>query len=174
MATSGSTINREWIASELSKGIGAEHELAAAARARAESPPDPALSALYGEIASDDDRHARIVETVATRYGHAPTRGPGGGIGETLTRLKDAVAGSVRGPDPREKVAHDLVGKANAIHWYAAWVHAFQAIGDTESARELSAALTEETAHRDALQEGLNRLVEQGAQAASEAEAAKS
>ena len=32
-----------------------------------------------------------------------------------------------------------------------------------ESARELAAVLTEEKSHHDALQEGLNRLVAQGA-----------
>ena len=48
------------------------------------------------------------------------------------------------------------------IHWCTAWVHAFEALGDAESARELAAVLTEEKAHRDALQEGLNRLVARG------------
>ena len=66
------------------------------------------------------------------------------------------------GATPMEQVAHDLAIKANAIHWYTAWIHAFQALGDAESARELSAVLTEEVAHRDALQLGLNRMVEQG------------
>jgi len=45
-------------------------------------------------------------------------------------------------------------------------VHASQAIGDAESARELLAVVTEKKSHRDALQEGLNRLVAARAQGA--------
>ena len=70
-------------------------------------------------------------------------------------------------PIPLQRLSHDLVNKANAIHWYTAWIQTFQAIGDAESSRELSAILTEEKAHRDALQEGLNRMVTQGATGAS-------
>ena len=155
------TINRDWIAAEFTKGIAAEQELAAEARARAEAPPDPALGVLYHEIAAADERHRAIVETIATRYGHTPAKGLAGGIGETLSRLKDKV--TELGTSPLERIGHDLAAKANAIHWQAAWMHTFEAIGDTESARELAAILTEEKAHRDALQEGLNRMVEHGA-----------
>ena len=160
MATA-TKINRDWIVAEFSKGIDAEQALKDNAQARAESPPDPTLRVLYHEIAVADERHREIVETIATRYGHVPSRSGAGGIGETLGRLKDKVG--EMGSTPLQRVSHDLVGKANAIHWYTAWVQTFQAIGDAQSARELSAILTEEKAHRDALQEGLNRLLTQGA-----------
>jgi len=159
MAT-GTTINRDWIAAEFSKGIDAEQALLDEARARAGSPPDPALGVLYNEIAAADERHLAIVETIATRYGHTPSRSVAGGIGETLGRLKEKV-GEI-GSTPLQRVGHDLMGKANAIHWCTAWIQAFQAINDAESARELSAILTEEKAHRDALQQGLNRMVARG------------
>jgi hypothetical protein len=152
---------RDWIATEFSKGIAAEQALTEEARARAESPPDPSLQVLYHEIAAADERHRGVVETIAIRYGHTPTRSVAGGIGETLGRLKERV-GEI-GTTSLQRVGHDLAAKANAIHWYTAWVHAFQALGDAESVRELSAVLAEETAHRDALQEALNRLVTQGA-----------
>jgi len=156
-----STINRDWIASEFSKGIDAEQALLDEAKARSESPPDPALAVLYHEIAAADERHRTIIETIATRYGHTPSRSVAGGIGETLGRLKDRV-GEI-GATPLHRLGHDLMGKANAIHWCTAWVQTFQALGDAESARELAAVLTEEKAHRDALQEGLNRMVTRGA-----------
>ncbi len=155
--------HRDWIAIEFSKGIDAEQSLFDDAKARAVSPPDPALQVLYNEIATADERHRSIVETIATRYGHTPTRSVAGGIGETLGRLKDKVG--KMGASPLQQVSQDLVAKANAIHWYTAWIAAFQSIGDAESARELTAVLAEEKSHRDALQEGLNRLVTQGATA---------
>jgi len=160
MATA-TTINRDWIAAEFSKGIEAEQSLMEEAKARAESPPDPGLGVLYHEIAAADERHRAIVETIATRYGHTPSRSVAGGIGETLGRLKEKV-GEI-GCTPMQRLGHDLMAKANSIHWCQAWVQAFQAIGDAESARELAAILTEEKAHRDALQEGLNRMVTIGA-----------
>jgi hypothetical protein len=160
MATA-TTINRDWIAAEFSKGIEAEQSLIEEAKARAESPPDPGLGVLYHEIATADERHRAIVETIATRYGHTPSRSMTGGIGETLGRLKEKVG--ELGATPMQRLSHDLMAKANSIHWYTAWVQAFQALGDAESARELAAVLTEEKAHRDALQEGLNRLVTLGA-----------
>lgn len=159
-------INRSWIAAEFSKGIDSEQSMVDESKARAESPPDPALAVLYNEIAAADERHRTIVETIATRYGHTPSRSVAGGLGETLGRLKDRV--SEMGSSPMQRLAHDLAMKANAIHWSTAWVQTFQAIGDAESARELAAVLTEEKSHRDALQEGLNRLVTQGATAAEE------
>src|SRR4051794_10780182 len=140
MATA-TTINRDWIASEFSKGIEAEQSLMDEAKARAESPPDPGLGVLYHEIAAADERHRAIVETIATRYGHTPSRSMAGGIGETLGRLKDKV-GEI-GATPLQRVGSDLAAKANAIHWYTAWVQAFQAVGDAESARELSTVLAE-------------------------------
>ena len=97
MATA-TTIKRDWIAAEFSKGIDAEQALMDNARLRAESPPDPALGVLYHEIATADERHRAIVETIATRYGHVPSRSMAGGIGETLGRLKDKVG--EMGSDP--------------------------------------------------------------------------
>jgi hypothetical protein len=160
MAT-GSTIRRDWIAAEFSKGIDCEQSLIDVAKIRAESPPDPELGVLYHEIATADERHRAIVETIATRYGHTPSRSVAGGIGETLGRLKGKVG--ELGSTPLQRLSQDLAAKANAIHWSTAWVQTFQAIGDAESARELAAVLTEEKAHRDALQEGLNRIITRGA-----------
>jgi hypothetical protein len=160
MATA-TTMNRDWIAAEFSKGIDAEQMLMDEARARADSPPEPGLEVLYHEIAAADERHRAIVETIATRYGYTPSRSMASGIGETLGRLKEKMA--ELGLSPMQRLSHDLMEKANSIHWCQAWVHAFQAIGDAESARELAAVLTEERAHRDALQEGLNRMVTVGA-----------
>jgi ferritin-like metal-binding protein YciE len=161
---SPSMINREWIAAEFSKGVDAERSLAAAAKERADAPPDPAMSVLFHEIAAADERHGKAVETIAIRYGYTPSRSSmAGSLGETLGRIKDKVAESVVGSSPLEILGHDLVAKANAVHWYTAWIHAFEAIGDTESARELAAILTEEKSHQAALQDGLNRSVERGA-----------
>ena len=156
------TVNRTWIAHEFSKGIDAEQSLVDDSRGRAEAPPDPALGVLYHEIAAADERHRTIIETIATRYGYTPSRSVAGGIGETLGRLRDKVG--ELGSSPHQLVGSDLAAKANAVHWCTAWVQTFTAIGDAESARELAAVLTEEKAHRDALQEGLNRIVTQGAQ----------
>lgn len=158
-------VNKPWIAEQFSKGIVAELELAEKAKQRAEAPPDSSLAVLYHEIASADERHAKLVETVAIRYGHTPTReGSGSGIGHALERIKGKVTGSIASSTPLEKLSHDLAAKANSIHWYHAWIQAFQSLGDVESARELSGILAEENSHRDALQEGLNRMVESGAQ----------
>ena len=169
---SASTVNRTWIATEFSKGIDAEQALLAEAKARSQSPPDPSLGVLYHEIATADERHLVIVETIATRYGYTPSRSVTGGIGDSLGRLKEKV--SEMGSSALQRVAHDLVAKANAIHWCTAWVQTFQSLGDTESARELAVVLTEDNAHRDALQEGLNRLVLQGAAAEDAAANTKS
>ena len=155
------SIDRDWIASEFSKGIHAEQEMASDARERVDAPPEPAVSVLYTQIAEADERHRAVVETVAVRYGHTPGQSLGGGIGETLGRLKEKVAGL--GTSDLERIGHDLASKGNAAHWYAAWVHAFEAIGDGESARELAAILTEEKSHLAALQEVLNRMVTRGA-----------
>jgi len=152
-----STINRAWISAEFSKGIESEQAMVDEAKSRAEAPPDPTMAVLYNEIAAADERHRLIIETIATRYGYTPSRSVASGIGETLGRLKEKV--SEIGMSPLERIGHDLAARANAIHWSTAWVQAFQSIGDAESARELAAVLTEEKAHRDALQEGLNRLL---------------
>jgi hypothetical protein len=156
-----SSIDRAWIASELVKGIEAERSLAADARSRADSPPDPALSVLYHEIAAADERHATIVEGIAVRYGHTPSKSSGGGIGQALGHLKDKIVGL--GLNTSDQMCLDVTAKAQSVHWLAAWIHAFGAIGDTAGAAELSAVLAEEQAHCDALQSGLNRVVEQGA-----------
>jgi len=162
MATAPTTtINRDWIAAEFSKGIDAEQALMDEAKSRADSPPEASLGVLYHEIAAADERHRTIIETIATRYGHTPSRSVAGGIGETLGRLKDKVG--ELGSTSLQRLGHDLMGKANSIHWCTAWIQTFEAVGDAESARELSAILTEEKSHRDALQEGLNRMVTQGA-----------
>ena len=145
--------------------------MAQEARDRVGSPPEPSLGVLYGQIAEADERHHSAVETVAIRYGASPSRGLGGGISETLGRLKDKVTSI--GTTPQEYVAQDLGRKASAIHWYTAWVHAFEEIGDTESARELAAILTEEKAHHDALQDVLKGMVARGARGGGEAVARK-
>ena len=160
MATAPS-INRDWILAEFSKGIEAEQSLQEDAQATASSPPDPSLGVLYHEIADDDGRHRLIVETIATRYGYNPGKGNASGLGNTIGRLKHKF--DELGATPQLRIEHDLSAKATAIHWTTAWVHTFQAIGDVESARELAAVLTEQKAHHDALQEGLNRLVARGA-----------
>src|SRR3954447_2144703 len=126
MATA-TTINRDWIAAEFSKGIDAEQSLMDEAKARAVCPPDPGLAVLYNEIAAADERHRTIIETIATRYGHTPSRAASGGIGETLNRLKEKVG--ELGSSPMHRLSHDLMAKANSIHWGTAWVQAFQALG---------------------------------------------
>jgi hypothetical protein len=151
------SVDRDWITSELEKGLAAERTLAAEARARAEAPPDPALAVVYSELATAEDRLRLILEIIAIRYGHTPTRHAGGGIGETFGWLRGKVTDL--GSSPFDRLTYDLVARATSVLWCTAWVHAFEAIGDTASARELVAVLTEKKAHCDALQEGLNRLV---------------
>jgi len=160
MATA-STIDRAWISSELVKQIDSERSLSADAKARAESPPTAALSVLYHEIAAADDRHVGILEKIATRYGHTPSRSEAGGVAETLSRLKDRVTGI--GSTNMDVLVQDLAAKANAVNLRTAWIHAFESLGDAESARELSSIVDEDRAHRDALLEGLKRMVEQTA-----------
>jgi hypothetical protein len=155
------SIDRAWIGSELAKGIDAERSLSGDARARADSPPDAVLSVLYHEIAAADQRHATVLETIAARYGQSPSEHIVGGIGRALGDLKRKVIGG--GSGTWDQLIEDMSAKARSIHWNTAWVHALEAIGDSASARELSAVLAEEEAHRDALQRGLNRLVEQHA-----------
>ncbi len=152
-------IDRAWIASEFLKLIDSERSLTTVARARAQSPPMPALAVLYNEIAEQDGRHVTVLETIATRYGYTPTRSPGGGVGETLGRLKDKVV--ALGAAPTDLLRQDLMAKAEATDCQSAWVHAFNTIGDSQSARDLAAVLTEDQAHHDALLEGLKRMLEQ-------------
>src|SRR5690349_22591388 len=110
------SIDRAWINSELVKGIEAERSLAADARSRADSPPDPALSVLYHEIAEADDRHAAIVEAIAVRYGHTPSKSAAGGIGEALGDLKDKIIGL--GSHPTEQISLDMTANAQSVHWH--------------------------------------------------------
>jgi hypothetical protein len=153
------TIDREWITSELDKGLAAERTLAAEARARAESPPDPTLTLIYHELAVAEDRHRLILETIAIRYGYTPTHDVGGG---GLTGTFGWLRGKVTdlGSSPFDRLTYDLVARASSVLWYTAWVHTFQSVGDAESARELAAVLVEKRAHCAVLQGGLNRLVE--------------
>jgi hypothetical protein len=160
------SIDRVWIAAELVKGIDAERALAIDAKARAESPPDVVLSVLYHEIAAADERHAIILETIAVRYGHTPSHSAAGGIGRALGQLRDKFAGL--GSDVSGQLILDVTAKAQSVHWHTAWVHVFGMIGDNQSARELAAVLSEDQAHRDALQQGLNRVIERQARVADE------
>jgi hypothetical protein len=160
------SVDRVWIAAQLVKGIDAERSLALGAKARADSPPDPVLSVLYHEIATADERHATVVETIAARYGHTPSQSAGGSIGRALGHLRDKVVGM--GSEVWDQLILDVTAKAQSVHWHTAWVHALEAIGDSESACELSAVLAQEQAHRDALQQALNRVIEQHARAADD------
>jgi hypothetical protein len=162
-------INSAWIASEIVKGMQEEQSLAADCEARAGAPPDPALSVLYHEMAAADERHATVIETIATRYGHTPTRSVGGGISQVLGSLKDKVG--ELGSSALDQVGWDLAAKARSVHRLTAWVHTFSAIGDAESARELSAVLAEDQTHAEALQQALNRMVEQNAHGGDDARA---
>jgi hypothetical protein len=155
------SVDRAWIAAEFVKGIDAERSLAADAKARADSPPDPSLGVLYHEIAAADERHATILETIATRFGHTPSPTGGGGVGLAWDQLKNKIGNL--GSSALNQLSWDQMVKAQSVHWHTAWVHTFGAIGETESARELSVVLAEEQTHRDALQQGLNRMVEQRA-----------
>jgi hypothetical protein len=153
------SIDRTWIVTELVKVIDVERSLAFDAKARADAPPDPAMVVLYHEIATADERHAAVIERIATRYGHVPSGSQAGSIGQTLGQLKEKIA--ELGRAPLDQSSFDLAAKARSVQWYTAWVSTFEAIGETDSARELAAVLAEEQAHLDALQQSFNRLVEQ-------------
>jgi hypothetical protein len=161
MSQANVAMDRDWIANEFSKGIDAERSLAADAQARGDAPPEPALGVLYHEIAEADERHAAIVEKIATRYGHTPSRVVAGGVGRVWSRLKEKI--TELGLKRLDQLSGELTAKAESIQWYTAWVHTFDTLGDTESARELATVLAEEQAHHKALQEVLNRWVEEGA-----------
>jgi bacterioferritin (cytochrome b1) len=153
------SIDRAWVAGELMKRIDAERTLAADAMARADSPPDATLSVLYHQIAESDERHADILETIVARYGHTPSSSAGGGIGRAWSHLRDKLV--ELGSDALDQLSMDVTAKAQSVHWHTAWVHAFEVIGDTDSAREFSAVLAEEQAHQDALQQCFNRMVQE-------------
>ena len=159
MAKKKPTIDRDWIVTQFSRGIDAVRSMHADAVSTADSPPDPSLAVLYHQIAEEDERHATIIETIATRYGYQSTASRSGGFFE---RIKDAVAEI--GSTPQQRLEEDLTAKASAMHWTAGWIFAFQKIGDITSADELSKVLIEEKAHHDALQQGLNLLLAKGAQ----------
>lgn len=155
-------VDREWILAQFSRGVAAEQAMEADARATAESPPDPTLAVLYHQIANDDQRHAGIVELIATRYGYQAAEHKSGGLSGTLGRLKEAV--SEMGASPQQRLEHDLGAKSSAIHWATSWVYTFEQVGDSASSQELAALLADEKAHHDALQQGLNNMLLKGAQ----------
>jgi hypothetical protein len=157
-------IDRAWIVSELVKAIEAERCLASDSLAKADAPPDPAMGVLYHEIATADERHAGVIERIATRYGHVPSTPQAGMIGQALGHLKEKIV--ELGRTPLDQASLDLAAKARLVHWYTAWVYVFETIGETQSACELSAVLAEEQAHFNALQQSFNRLVEQKARGA--------
>jgi ferritin-like metal-binding protein YciE len=152
-------IDRDWIASELVKGIDAERALASDTKTRADAPPDPAMGVLYHEIVAADEHHTTVLEKVATRYGHVPSSGMTGSIGQALGHLKEKIV--EMGRSAMDQASLDLTAKARSVQWYTAWVHAFETIGDSDSAHDLAGILTEEQSHLDALQQSFNRLVEQ-------------
>jgi hypothetical protein len=171
MASSSSTavsevasIDRAWIASELVKAIEAERYLASDTKTRADTPPEPAMGVLYHEIAAADERHAAVIERIATRYGYVPSASRTSSIGQALGQLTEKIV--ELGRAPMDQSSLDLAAKARSVQWYTAWVSAFEAIGETDSARDLAALLAEEQAHFEALQQSFNRLVEQKARAA--------
>lgn len=155
-------VDRDWILAQFSRGVDAKHAMQVDAEATANSPPDPSLAVLYHQIAKDDERHMTTIETIATRYGYQPAPHKSGGIGETLGRLKDAVA--EMGSSPQQRLEQDLTAKASAIHWATSWVYTFEQIGDAASSQELNSLLDEEKSHHAALQQGLNNLLLKGAQ----------
>jgi hypothetical protein len=159
MAVATMMINKTWVVSELMKLVEAERSMAGGIGARSETPPDESLSFVYHEISTADERHAQIIETIATRYGFTPSRGASGGIGEALGRLKERFAAI--GSNPIERLLVDMSAKAEAIHRYTAWVHALESTGDAASGNEMATILADEQVHLDALQAGLDRLIEQ-------------
>jgi hypothetical protein len=149
-------IDHDWIISGLEKGLAVDRTLAAQFRARAESPPDPSLAVVYGQLATAEDRFYSILETNATRHGHTPTHSRGGGLGESFGWLRSKVP--ELGSSPFDRLTDDRVARATPVLWCMACVHAFEAIGDAESARELMAVLAETRSHCESLRGVLNRL----------------
>jgi hypothetical protein len=155
------SVDRAWISAELAKGLDAERSLAADFKAKAASPPDPALSVLYHEIAAADERHATLLETIATRYGHTPSRGNGAGIGRLWNSIKDRFA--ELGSGALDLLNWGLTSKSLSVDWLIAWAHTFEAIGDNDSARDMAKILAEEQTHQQALQQALNQMVQRRA-----------
>lgn len=149
-------IDEAWILAHLSKLIDAERAMAATERSRADSPPEPSMVSAYQEASRDDERHAGVLETIAVRYGHTPSRASGGGVGETITRLKDQVSHLTA--KSWDVVEADLAAKSAVIGRETVWAGVFEAIGDTESAAELREILDQDRAHADALTDGLTRI----------------
>lgn len=162
-------VDRDWIAAELLKIADAERALATEAKARAATPPTPELGVVYHEIAEREDGHALVAETVAARYGGTPTRFAGTGVGETLGRLKDKVV--ALGAGPIDVLRRDLAARADAVEWIKVWTRTLEDVGDVESGRALAAVSAAHETHRDALEEGLRRLV--GRRAAGGTDAAE-
>ena len=152
------TIDRAWIASEFVKLVDAERSLANDAKVRADSPPMPDLAVLYHEIADQDERHVAVLETIATRFGHTPTRTSGSHVGETLGRFKDSVV--ALGSTAMDLIRQDLLAKSDAISWQTAWLSVLESAEDSESVRDLTAVLAEDRVHQDALIEGLKRALD--------------
>ncbi|MGE3820541.1 MAG: hypothetical protein AB7I30_14100 [Isosphaeraceae bacterium] len=152
------TIDRDWVVSEMLKIIEEERALALDAKARAEAPPLPEMAVFYHEVAEQDERHIEVLETIATRYGHTPSRSLGGGVGETLGRLKDKVA--TLGSGACDLIRQDLSARSEAIDWRSVWIATFESMNDAESARDLTAVLAEDKAHHEALLERLKRLIQ--------------
>jgi hypothetical protein len=151
------TIDRDWLLAELKTLIGDERKLATDVKQRVAAPPVPELEVLYNEMAADDDRHIMALETIATRYGHTPTRSQVAGVGETLGRLTGQVAEI--GSNSWDLVARDLAAKTSSMARRAAWVSVFETIGDDQSAGELGRIVADDRAHQDALQNALTRLL---------------
>jgi hypothetical protein len=152
------SVDRAWISAELAKGLDAERSLAADFGAKAVSPPDPVLSVLYHEIAAADERHATLLETIATRYGHTPSRANGVGIGRLWNSVKDRFA--ELGSGALDLLNWALTSKSLSVQWLTAWAQTFEAIGDTDSARAIARILADEQTHQQALQQALNQMVQ--------------
>jgi hypothetical protein len=155
--TSNAPVDRGWIAAELARLTAAERSMAVEMKTRADAPPDPSLSVMYHEMAADDERHAIALETIATRYGHTPSRTEGMGVGETLGRIKDRVA--ALGVSRVDRLAHDLNAKSDVLYRETAWTGVLRAIGDGESSGGMAALVAEDQKHRDALLKTLQRLL---------------
>ena len=158
MGTSES--ERARITQEFLKVVEQERVLAAEAKGRAASPPVSSLGVLYHEIAEQDGRHVTVMETVAIRYGHTPSRFSGGGMVETLGRLKDRV--SNMGAGATDVIWQDLKAKAEVIQAITQWRDTFQSLGDAESAAELAVLITEDQAQYEALFDALKHMAEGG------------
>ena len=132
VVSSSAEANHPWIATELGKGMEAERAFSSEAKARGESPPGPSLGVLYHEISAADERHAGVIERIATRYGHTPGSPATMGISEALGQIKDRFA--KLGSSAVDQLSADLQAKARSVHWLTAWAQALEKIGDSASA----------------------------------------